>query len=191
MAVKRYFGADGILTEIELPDVPLPVPSLAGDRSVHQLLNPTHVDPETLLVDAARVPNLRPTDGAMGVTKFPDRPPGSGEGAGVGQRSGLTLRDAWENNPDRIGQAQVESAQSGPIGSAVLDPLAQVDADRTVGGSTQSPAPLAGEAPDESWTKAQLAEYIALNGGEAPADTELKAVFLAKATEVHGAKSAS
>jgi len=136
MAVKRYFGADAVLVEIELPDAPLPVPNLKGDQSIHKMLNPTNVDPHTLVVDAASVPDLKPTDGAQGITKFPDRIPGSGEGAGVGQKSGLTLRDAWENNPDRVGTTQVDTVQSGAIGSAVVDGAAfDRDGDGKVGGS--------------------------------------------------------
>lgn len=190
MAVKRFFGADGVLVEVQLPDAPLPVPVLSGDRSVHQLMNPTNVDPETLVVDAARLPDLKPTDGALPVTKFPDRVPGTGEGAGLGQRSGLTLRDAWENNPDRVGVAPVDSVQSGEIGSAAAV-APSTDVDRVAGGSTSSPAPAEGEPPDDTWTKAQLGEYITANGGEAPAEAELKAVFLEKAIEVHATKSLS
>lgn len=191
MAVKRFFGADSVLHTVELPDRPFPVDTLKGDLSVHQLLNPTNVDPDTLPVDAAAFPDLRPTDGAQAMTKFPDRIPGSGEGAGVGQRSGLTLRDAWENNPDRVGTTQVETVQSGEIGerAAVAPPLGpQADVDRTQGGSTTSPEPVAGEKPDDTWTKAQLGEYITANGGEAPAESELKAVFLEKATETYDTK---
>lgn len=185
MAVKKFFGADGVLVEIELPDQPLPVPVNSPDHSIHQLLNPTNVDPNTLAIDAARVPDLRPTDGAGPATKFPDRPPGDGQGAGVGQVSGLSLRDVWENNPDRIGKFTVDTVQSGPVGSAAaVAPTADVD--RVVGGSTKSPAPASDEKPDDTWTKAQLHEFI--GEGAPPLASTRHEDLLAAALEAYETK---
>lgn len=123
MAVKRFFGADGVLHEVEVPDGPVFVAAAQGgsSQSLESFLsaqNPTGVDPTILPIDAAQVPDLRPTDGAGPLTKFPDPIPGTGEGAGVGQRSGQSLRDVWQNNQDRVGVAAVDTVQSGPIGSA-------------------------------------------------------------------------
>lgn len=185
MAVKRFFGADGVLVEVEVPDRPLPVvaTNLKADHSAHKLFNPTHVDPDTLVVDAAALPDLKPTAGAQAATKFPDPLPGSGEGAGVGQKSGATLRDAWVNDPHKD-PGTVQSVQSGPVGSrAAVAPSGDTsDTDRKVGGSTPSPNPVDGEEPDDTWTKAQLAAFL---GDDAPADSEKKDVFLAKAKETY------
>lgn len=185
MAVKRFFGADGVLVEIEIPDGPLPVAAttLKSDTSASALFNPTGVDPNTLPVDAAQVPDLKPTVGAQPVLKFPEPLPGSGEGAGVGQKSGASLRDVWVNDPHKD-PGTVDSVQSGDIGSAAAVP-ASGDTDRKVGGSTPSPTPDADEEPDETWTKAQLAEYL---GEEAPADSEKKEVFLAKAKDAYAVR---
>lgn len=179
MAVKRTFGADGVLTEVEIPDAPLPGvvfdPQASGiEQFLKDTTNPSGVDLDTLLVDAATLPDLNPTRGAQPLTKFPEPLPGNGEGAGMGQKSGASLRDAWNNNPLKDA-GTVETLQSGPVGSAVVG---APDTDRKVGGSSPSPQPGKNEQPDETWTKAQLAEFIESKGGTPPADTELKAVFL-------------
>jgi hypothetical protein len=129
MATKAFF--DGVkLTVTELPDAPLPSVLNVRKNSLDAIINPTGVDPGTLLVDAAELPNLRPTDGALPPTKFPDEPPGNGEGPGIGQPSGSTaLRDPWANNPNRD-KGTVESMQSGEIGSA-LEAQAKLEAERT------------------------------------------------------------
>lgn len=150
MAVKKFFGADGVLHEIELPDVPFtgfgnnvrtPEMLLGIDKD-----NPTGVDPTLLPVDAAQVDNLIPTPGAYPTPKFPDPLPGSGEGAGIGQKSGSVLRDAWNNNPSRQTET-VESVQSGPVGSAAaVSASVEADAPRPISPrATQEDADLAAD----------------------------------------------
>lgn len=130
MATKKFFDGTRLL-ETELPDVPLPeVLGLSpGQHAFDPAVNPMGVDPSLLTVDVAQLPNLRPTDGAIRSTKFPDRPPGSGEGSGLGAPSGLPVRDPWENNPDRIG-VQAAERHTGEIGSA-LTPANAEAADAT------------------------------------------------------------
>lgn len=123
MATKKYFSADGVLTEVELPDAPLPdVLNVRGrdalDVVAPSATNPMGVDPANLVVDAAALPNLVPTAGAVPSQKFPDPLPGKGEGAGVGTPSGAALRDPWQNNPARDGET-VDTVQSGEVGSAL------------------------------------------------------------------------
>lgn len=122
MAIKKFFNSDGVLVEVELPDRPVDIPGLkrSGSDDVLAFLNPTNVDPDTLQVDAAALPNLVPTDGAVPSQLIPPPPPGSGEGAGVGQPSGSVLRDPWNNNPNRSTDP-VDTVQSGPVGSALSE----------------------------------------------------------------------
>lgn len=144
MALKKFF--DGVrLHEVELPDQPLPdvVATNGGDHPFVSAVNPTGVDPALLTIDAAQVPNLRPTDGAVPSRKFPDPLPGNGEGAGVGQPSGVALRDVWANNPARD-PGTVETVQSGDIGEALAPHVAQA-ADVT--NSRLQDAWVNGEAP--------------------------------------------
>lgn len=152
MAVKKFFDGNS-LTEIELPDQPIPnYGHVVGENSLITADNPMGVDPTLLKVDAAQVNNLRPTQGASPTPKFPDPLPGNGEGAGVGQKSGSVLRDAWANNQNRDTEI-VESVQSGPVGSLV--PQA-TDAARPI--SPQAPEPV--RTPDDNWTKDELIAYI-------------------------------
>jgi len=116
MALKHYFNGVSLLT-VEVPDAPLP--SVLAQNSDHLApLNPQGADPALLPVDVANLPDLRPTDGAVPTGKFHEPLPGSGEGPGVGQKSGAALRDVWANNPNRT--VAVETLQSGPIGSALV-----------------------------------------------------------------------
>ena len=128
MATKKFFNSDGVLIEVDLPAGTLQKPGVetlpglrpAGKDDVLSFLNPARVDPDVLQVDAAALPNLVPTDGAVPSQLIPNPPPGSGEGAGVGQPSGSVLRDPWNNNPDRSTDP-VDTLQSGPVGSALSD----------------------------------------------------------------------
>lgn len=129
MAVKSFF--DGTkLTTVEIPDLPLPSVLNVRKNSLDAIINPTGVDPGTLLVDVAELPNLIPTAGALPPTKFAEPIPGNGEGPGIGQPSGNALRDPWSNNPNRD-KGQVEVVQSGPIGSALSEDVSAA-AERTL-----------------------------------------------------------
>lgn len=153
MAVKKFFGADGVLVEIPLPDGPVLQPYGSGSTSAQDFLNPTGVDPTTLPVDAASVPDLIPTVGGIATPKFPDPLPGTGEGPGVGQRSGSVLRDAWQNNPLKD-PGTVDTVQSGPVGSSAA--VAPADAGTFA-------------ALEASWAnKDDIRAYIKAHGGEEP-----------------------
>lgn len=194
MAVKRFF--DGVsLTEIEIPDGPMPV--FTNTSTVHDLItpqNPTGVDPTLLAVDAAQVPDLVPTAGAQPVLKFPEPLPGDGSGAGIGQPSGSVLRDPWANNPNANVQP-VDTVQSGEIGSALPEQIQAAPrsgfTDPDVAASTTAQTSTSASAPDASWTKAQLGTYIVENGGTPPASSENKDAFLAAAQEVSASVAAS
>ena len=164
MATKKFFGADGVLHEVELPDGPTLPPYGSGSISADDFLNPTGVDPTLLPVDAAAFPDLIPTAGATPTPKFADPLPGSGEGAGVGQKSGSVLRDAWNNNPLKEA-GTVDSVQSGNIGSAA----AVAPHDPGFQGATKAELANEGsfEALKATWTnKDAVRAYIAENGGE-------------------------
>lgn len=128
MGTKAFFDGN-VLTVVELPDRPLPSVLGATPGENFTPANPLGLDPATLRVDAAQLDNLRPTDGALPPTKFPERLPGKGEGAGVGQPSGSAFRDVWENNPNRE-LGLVDTVQSGEVGSA-LPPRVQTAAEVT------------------------------------------------------------
>lgn len=197
MATKRFFGTDGVLVEIELPEGNAPFGATVGDTSIHALLNPLGIDPDTLVVDAAAVPDLKPTAGALPITKFPEPIPGSGEGAGVGQPSGVTLRDVWNNNPNRVVD-QVETVQSGEIGSgAATGPRTEArNADLAAGETrpgVQASADSAATAPDfgdrEAFpNKEALSTYITENGGEAPHAAATREELETAAREAYDAK---
>lgn len=122
MATKAFFDGQRLIT-VELPDRPLPdvIGATPGENFTPG--NPLGLDPETLVVNAAELDNLKPTDGALPPTKFPEPLPGSGEGAGVGQKSGAALRDVWQNNPLKDA-GTVDSVQSGPVASALSPQVA-------------------------------------------------------------------
>lgn len=172
MAVKRYFDGSKLI-ETEIPDAPLPSVLNVRGRSALDVVapeNPTGVNPDNLLVNAAELPDLVPTAGAQPVTKFPDPLPGSGEGPGVGQPSGLTLRDAWANNPAQD-PGTVKTLQSGPVGS-LLPPAAAAAAQVT--NERRAAAQRAGlptsdpfEDLANSWSnKAAVREWIEANASE-------------------------
>lgn len=129
MATKAFFDGQK-LTQVEIPDMPLPSVLNVRKNSLDAIINPTGVDPGTLLVDVAELPNLIPTAGALPPTKFPEPVPGNGEGPGIGQPSGAALRDPWANNPNRD-KGTVDTVQSGEIGSA-LSADAAAAAERTL-----------------------------------------------------------
>lgn len=177
MALKKYF--DGVkMTEVELPDTQrqlgvLDIPGLrsAGKDDVMAFLNPTGVDPDTLQVDAAALPNLVPTDGATGSQLIPPPPPGSGEGAGLGQPSGSVLRDPWANNPAR-GTEPVDTLQSGPVGSALTGEAArgaEMTAKRLAeAAKSDKPSVDEFEQLRNSWkNKGEVVDWIKANGSDA------------------------
>jgi hypothetical protein len=131
MATKKFFDGEK-LHEVELPDIPLPdVLNVRGRDALDALaINPTGVDVTTLPVDVTAMDNLRPTDGAVPSQKFPDPLPGNGEGPGIGQPSGLAMRDPWQNNPNRDNGTTTVNADDAKIGEALAPSVAEA-AERT------------------------------------------------------------
>lgn len=185
MAVKKYFDGN-VLREVELPNRRLPG-VLAVNNDHLSPLNPTGADPALLPVDVSELPDLKPTAGAHPSRKFPEPLPGSGEGAGVGQPSGRAIADPWANNPLRD-PGTAENLQRGPIGSKVGAQEADATSASQEGTQGGSGDTTDTREPDDHWTKAELGDYIEANGGERPADSEQKEVFIAKAQEVHSTK---
>lgn len=190
MAVKRFF-ADGVLTEVELPE--RPVPNFTNDgHAVHNALispqNPAGVDPTLLPVNAAELDNLKPTVGASAVTpKFAEPLPGSGEGPGVGQRSTTTgvFSDPWNNNPHKE-PSEIETLQSGDVGSALTPDVARAaavtNAKLAAGGEAAQVA--TDTAPDfDKMTKPQLQAWIG-NQQHDPVDGN-KPDLVAQAKAIH------
>lgn len=200
MGVKRYFDGSRLI-EVEVPDQPLPDVLNVRGRSALDVVapsaaNPSGVDPDQLLVDAASLPDLRPTEGTPAtITKFPDPLPGKGEGAGVGQPSGDGLRDAWANNPARD-PGTVETVQSGPIASA-LPPEQRAAAQRTLARHADAntrglPSVDGFEQLANSWpNKAAVRDWIKANapeGHEEPHAQATRDELVDEARAVYNAK---
>lgn len=190
-ATKKFFGSDGVLHETaDLPDGPFADAigvNAPNDNPFVSATNPTGADPELLSVDAAALPNLVPTQGATPPTRFPEPLPGTGEGAGVGQPSGATLRDAWNNNPQKDA-GTVETIQSGDVGSA----LTRQDAKAAEVTNTR----LANDGGDQSFEDLQASwankdavrAYIVDNGGDEPHAAATRAELEESAREVYDRK---
>jgi hypothetical protein len=197
MATKKFFDGN-VLHEVELPDAVLPdVLNVRGrdamDVVAPSAVNPTGVNPDNLLVDAAQLDNLRPTDGAVPSRKFPDPLPGTGEGAGMGQPSGAFLRDPWANNPARD-PGTVETVQSGEIASALpprVAHAASITNQRLADAQAQGlPSVDEFENIANGWrNKADIRAWIAENGGEELHDAATRAELEDEARRTYHAKA--
>lgn len=121
---------------------------------------PLPVASTTLRQDTSIHTMLAPTDMSGAPTRLPDRP--------VEGSPAQELKDAWAAGAGKVETPQVETPQ---VEVQVPPTDRPVEADPTI--------------PNDTWTKAELGEYITANGGEKLGTNENKDVFLAKALSVY------